>query len=90
MKIMNDFILGIIMLITPLLIVFVMLIRWWKDYKKSKKPLVLYDKNTKYWLIVFVPLLVILIGTIWVSFFEVESSPIKIRFEDWNPWGWYT
>ena len=80
---------GIIIFFVPLLIVLLMLVKWWKDYKETKKRLVLYDKKTKYWLIVFIPLLVILIGTIWVSFFEVESSPIKIRIEEWNPWGWY-
>jgi len=82
---MTEFIEGIIILTVPLLIVFIMLFKWWKDYKQTRKLLVLYDKKTKYWLPIFIVLLAILI----IAIFTDYSEPIQIKIEEWNPWGWY-
>ena len=82
---MVEFIEGIMILLIPLLIVAILLFKWRKDCQRTKKFLVLYDKKTKYWLPVFIVLLTILIIAISGDY----SEPIKIKMEEWKPWGWY-
>ena len=82
---MKEFIGGLIILIVPLLIVFILFFKWWKDYKRTRKLLVLYDKKTKYWFLVFIVLLAMFIFATFTDY----SEPIQIKIEEWNPWGWY-
>lgn len=82
---MVEFIEGILILIIPLLMVFIMLIKWRRDYKLTGKILVLYDKMTKYWLILFIIVLFI----IWVVDWSGYSVPLPIKIKEWNPAAWY-
>ncbi len=90
---MVEFIEGLIMIIVPLLIVCIFLIRWWKDYKRTRKWFVLYDKKTKWWQLlvsVLFLMLSVLIILSAISVIEEENNvPIQIIPEQYNPWGWY-
>ena len=91
---MIEFIEGLIMLIVPLLIVCLFLVKWRKDYKRTGKLFVLYDKKIKRWqLLIFVLFLMfsvcVVLGAISVIG-EENNIPIKIIPEQYNPWSWYT
>lgn len=84
---------GLIMLIVPLSIVGLFLIKWLKDYRRTGKLLVLYDKKIKRWqLLIAILFLIFSICVILaaISVIEEENNiPIKILPEQYNPWGWY-
>ena len=83
---MDEFIEGLLILAAFLSIIFLFLFKWWKDYKRTGKILVLYDKKTKYWLPVFILIFAMLI----IAIFTDYSEPVQIKIEEWNPWGWYS
>ena len=90
---MDEFIEGLIMLIIPLLIVGLFLIKWRKDYKRTGKLLVLYDKKIKRWqLLIAILFLIFSVFVILAAISvigEENNIPIKILPEQYNPWGWY-
>jgi hypothetical protein len=90
---MIEFIEGLIMIFIPLLIVCIFFIKWRKDYKRTGKLFVLYDKKIKWWqLLIFVLFLMfsicVILGAISVIG-EENNIPIQILPEQYNPWGWY-
>jgi len=90
---MDEFIEGLIMLIIPLSIVCLFIIKWRKDYKRTGKLFVLYDKKIKRWKLLITILFLIfsvcvVLGAISVIG-EENNIPIKILPEQYNPWGWY-
>jgi len=91
---MDEFIEGLIMLIIPLAIVGLFIIKWYKDYKKTGKVLVLYDKNIKRWkLLVYILFLIFSVIVILAAISVITENsdmPIRIIPEQYNPWGWYT
>ena len=76
---------GLIILSGFLSIIFLFLFKWWKDYKRTGKLFVLYDKKTKYWLPVFILIFAMLI----IAIFTDYSKPVQIKIKEWNPWSWY-
>jgi len=90
---MIEFIEGLIMLIVPLSIVGLFLVKWRKDYKKTGKLFVLYDKRIKWWkLLIFILFLIFSVFVILsaISVIEKENNiPIQIIPEQYNPWSWY-
>jgi len=90
---MDESIEGSIMLIVPLLIVGFFLIKWFKDYRRTGKLLVLYDKNIKRWkLLIYILFLIFSVVVILAAISvikEENNAPIKILPEQYNPWGWY-
>jgi len=90
---MVEFIEGLIMLVVPLLIVCLFIIKWRKDYKRTGKVFVLYDKKIKRWQLLIIVLFLIfsvfiILGAISVIG-EENNIPIQILPEQYNPWGWY-
>ena len=90
---MVEFIEGLIMLVVPLLIVCLFIIKWRKDYKRTGKVFVLYDKKIKRWQLLIIVLFLIfsvfiILGAISVIG-EENNLPIQILPEQYNPWGWY-
>jgi len=55
-----EFIPGIIIILVPLLVVLMFFIKWMRDYKKTKKIFVLYDRKTKYWVLVIILLIIVI------------------------------
>lgn len=90
---MIEFIEGLIMLIVPLSIVGFFLIKWRRDYKRTGKLLVLYDKKIKRWqLLVSVLFLMFSVYAILSAISIIEEGnnvPIQIIPEQYNLWGWY-
>lgn len=90
---MDEFIEGLIMLIVPLSLVFIFLIKWRKDYKRTGKLFILYDKKIKRWqLLIAILFLIFSIYVILVAISvigEENNIPIKILPEQYNLWGWY-
>ena len=90
---MIEFIEGLIMLIIPLSIVCLFIIKWCRDYKRTGKLLVLYDKKIKRWqLLIAILFLIFSICVILAAISvigEENNIPIKILPEQYNPWGWY-
>ena len=90
---MIEFIEGLIILIVPLVIICIFLIKWRKDYKRTGKLFVLYDKKIKRWQLLILVLFLmfsvyIILGAISVIG-EENNIPIQIIPEEYNPWGWY-
>ena len=90
---MIEFISGLIMLTVPLLIVCLFIIKWRKDYKRTGKLFILYDKKLKRWKLLIAILFLIfsvyvILGAISVVK-EENNTPIEIIPEECNPWGWY-
>lgn len=86
---MDELIYGLIILILPLIIVFVFLIKWWKDFKITKRFLVLNPKEYKWQLLFGIPFLIFSILTIYCAFQTpeiIEDSIYKIK--ECNPYGW--
>ncbi len=81
---MTEFIGGIVILIIPLLIVFILLIKWQRDYKATKKILVLYDKRTKYWII----FLIVSLAIMFIIAIRLDYS-VPIQLKQWNPNAWH-
>jgi len=90
---MIEFIEGLIMLIVPLLIVCIFIVKWRKDYKRTGKLFVLYDKKIKRWqfliTILFLMFSVCVILAAISVIGEENNVPIQIIPEQYNPWGWY-
>jgi len=90
---MVEFIEGLITLIVPLSIVGLFIIKWRKDYKRTGKLFVLYDKKIKWWkLLILILFLIFSVFVILsaVSVIEEDNNiPIRIIPEQYNPWGWY-
>jgi len=90
---MVEFIEGLIMLIVPLSMVGLFFIKWRKDYKRTGKLFVLYDKKIKWWklliLILFLIFSVFVILSAVSVIKEDNNIPIRIIPEQYNPWGWY-
>lgn len=81
---MLELIYGLIILILPLMIVFIFLIKWRRDYKATKKILVLYDKKTKYWVI----FLIVLLAIMFIIAIRLDYS-VPIQLKEWNPNAWH-
>ena len=87
---MIEFIEGSIILIVPLLIICIFLIKWHKDYKRTKKLFVLYDKKIKRWQ--FLIAILFLISSVFVIssavsvIGEKNDAPIQITPEQYGPW----
>lgn len=81
------------MLIVPLSMVGLFFIKWRKDYKRTGKLFVLYDKKIKWWklliLILFLIFSVFVILSAVSVIKEDNNIPIRIIPEQYNPWGWY-
>lgn len=90
---MIEFIEGLIILSVFLSIIFLFLIKWRKDYKRTGKLLVLYDKKIKWWkLLISVLFLIFSVFIILAAISvigEENNRPIQIIPEQYNPWGWY-
>lgn len=90
---MIEFSEGLIMLIVPLSIVCFFLIKWRKDYKRTGKWFVLYDKKIKWWkLLISILFLIFSVFVILSAISVIEEDnniPIRIIPEQYNPWGWY-
>ena len=90
---MVEFIEGLITLIVPLSIVGLFIIKWRKDYKRTGKLFVLYDKKIKWWkLLILILFLIFSVFVILsaVSVIEEDNNiPMRIIPEQYNPWGWY-
>jgi hypothetical protein len=87
---MLELIEGLIMLIVPLSIVCIFVIKWRKDYKRTRKLFVLYDKKIKRWQILITILFLIfsvcvMLGAVSVIG-EENNIPIKIIPEQYGPW----
>ena len=90
---MIEFIEGLIMLIIPLSIVGLFLVKWRRDYKRTGKLFVLYDKKIKRWQLLIAILFLIFSVCVVLAAISVigeeNNTPIKIIPEQYNPWGWY-
>ena len=79
---MDEFIEGLIMLIVPLLIVCLFIIKWRRDYKRTGKLFVLYDKKIKRWQLLIAILFLIFSVCVVLAAISVigeeNNAPIKI------------
>lgn len=83
---MNEFIEGLIILSVLLLPILVLLFKWWKDYKRTGKILVLYDKKRKYLSLILIIILILLIIIIFTTDYSESIQNFK---EKWNANGWH-
>jgi hypothetical protein len=86
---MNELIYGLIILIFPLTIVFIFLIKWRRDYKLTKRFLVLNPMEYKRQLLFGIPFLILSVLIIYSASQSpgmIEDSIYKIK--EWNPCGW--
>ncbi len=87
---MIEFIKGLIILIVPLLIVCIFVIKWHKDYKRTRKLFVLYDKKIKQWQFL-IAILFLIFSVFAVSgaisvIGEKNNIPIQTTPEQYGPW----
>jgi len=91
---MDEFTVGLIMLIVPLSIICLFIIKWRKDYKRTGKLFVLYNKEMKRWQLLIAILFLIFSTCVILAAVSVmkknDSAPIQIIPEQYNPWGWYS
>ena len=86
---MQELIYGLIILILPLTIVSIFLIKWGKDFKRTKVFLVLNPKKFKLQLLFGIPFLIFSVLVIYTAFHSPEIIEGSIQnIKEWNPYGW--
>jgi len=87
---MQELIYGLIILMLPLAIVSVFLIKWRRDFERTKTLLVLNPKKFKLQLLFGIPFLIFSILVIYVALHSPEIIEGSIQdIKNWNPYGWY-
>ena len=90
---MIELIEGLIILTVPLLMVYLFIIKWRKDYKRTGKLFILYDKKIKRWQFL-IAILFLIFSVFAVSgaisvIKEKNNAPIQTTPEQYGPWAWY-
>ena len=89
---MLNFIIGLIIFAILPLIIALFLVKWFLDYRRTGRVLVLYDKKVKRWkflvsVLSLIFCIFIILGVIFL--FKIENNtPIQILPEEYDLWDW--
>jgi len=84
---------GIIILVVPLIVVFVLFIKWWREYKSKGLRFVLDCKKIKLWHVPLMIMILVLLVSVVLGVFILREEEAYLREEikvkEWNPNAWH-